>query len=112
MNIPNVYKVLIEVKHIGQNNWASEVIKKYVLAYDKEGVRRRITPVMKAQERNSVQLSISEIHQGAPLDFISDEVIDSILNVNGPKWMKDKQDREWRERNPGKYSKPRNVSLL
>ena len=110
MNIPFLWKLRIEIRHIGGSSTHTEEDWMYCLGYDKEQVQRRIVPVLRNKERNGLQLIIKELWKDKEVHYLTDEVIESILKVNMKSYIEDQNRTEYREKHPSKYSKPSNLS--
>jgi hypothetical protein len=110
MDIPFLWKIRIEIRHIGASSTLTDEDWMYCLGYDKEQVLRRVNPVLRNKERNGLQLIIKEIWKDKPVHYLTEDVINQILKANMPQYLEEKKRAEHFEKYPPKYSKPSNLS--
>ena len=111
MDIPNVWKIRVEIRHIGVSNMYSDEDYMYVLGYSKEEVERKIIPILQYKEKQNkgVQLIVKEIHKLFPLHYLSEEIIETILKVNMKDYMMKREEELYDEKH-GKKKRLSNLS--
>jgi hypothetical protein len=101
---PFLFKIIIRCRF---SNEETEDVR-FVLAFSKNEAEARILPVLKRQEKRVgyLRLAIKQIIKFCPVDYLTDAVVEHILNVNYAQYHDMKQSQEAIEKNPPTYSKP------
>jgi hypothetical protein len=113
MNVPDVYKLRIEILYTGVSSTSSRDEFMYCCGFSKEEIKRRIIPVLryKEQKNKGVQLIIKEIWKLFELHYLSDEVVDMILQGNMKDFINKKKQQDSDELK-GTLKRQSNISLL
>jgi|APSaa5957512576_1039674.scaffolds.fasta_scaffold123424_1 hypothetical protein len=114
MDIPFLWKIRIEILHIGAQSEYSDEDWMFCVGYDKESVLRRVNPILRAKERHpknkGVMLKILECWKDKPVHYLTDQVINQIMKANVSRYLEEKKEMERFEKHPPRYSKPVNLS--
>lgn len=99
MDAPKIWTCFCIKRMNGQNQMFERNISLNVLAFDKPDAKRRIQKALKRAETPSVQYGLEDIRKGSSIDYISDDLLYSILKNNCPQYMKNRERDEYMEVN-------------